>query len=336
LEAVGVPSAALFAGLFVSMGLALIGRAPPRVLPALVVAAQVLLGVMIGMLVKASTMRALGGHIVPVLVVTVATLFVSIGAGLLLSLRRDVDAVTGALALTAGGASAVVSLAAQFGGDDRMVAIVQYLRVGIVTATMPLVVAVVFHPHYFAGSVSAQPVVGGKLGAGALAGLAVLVVAGPIGLGLARLMRLPAGTLLGPMMVAGTITVSGVARGATVPWPLVDAAYALIGWQAGVRFTFARLQQVGRALPAATCLIVLVNLVCAALGILLGRLAGVSGYEGYLATVPGGIYAALALAISSRVNVTFVLAVHVLRVVMLMLVMPLFVRALRRRFNPKR
>jgi uncharacterized membrane protein AbrB (regulator of aidB expression) len=40
--------------------------------------------------------------------------------------------------------------------------------------------------------------------------------------------------------------------------------------------------------------------------------------------------AALALAISSRTDVTFVLAVHVLRVVMLMLVMPIFVRVLRR------
>jgi membrane AbrB-like protein len=319
-----IPSAALFAGLFIATILALYGYAPDSVNPKLVIAAQSVLGTMIGMLVELSTLRALGGHIVAVLIVTTATLLVSIAAGLLLSLRRDVDPITGALALTTGGASAIVSLAAQFGGDDRMVAIVQYLRVGIVTASMPLIVALAFHPpHHIAAAhhVAHAPW---------FIGLAILIAAAVIGLTLARITRLPAGTLLGPMIIAGAITLSGIAPGAIVPLPLIDLAYALIGWQAGLKFTFARLKQVGRALPAALTLIILVNLICAGLGILLAHLTGVSEYDGYLATVPGGIYAALALAISSRTDVTFVLAVHVLRVVMLMFAMPLFVRLLRR------
>ncbi|MEE3501828.1 AbrB family transcriptional regulator [Acidiphilium acidophilum] len=324
LAALHIPSAALFAGLFIATILALRGFAPDGVNPRLVIAAQSVLGTMIGMLVQASTLRALGGHIVAVLIVTTATLLVSIAAGLLLSLRRDVDPITGALALTTGGASAIVSLAAQFGGDDRMVAIVQYLRVGLVTASMPLIVALAFHPpHHHAAA--AHPAT-----APWFIGLAILILSGTLGLLLARVTRLPAGTLLGPMIIAGAITLSGIAPGAIVPLPLIDLAYALIGWQAGLKFTLSRLKQVGRALPAALTLIILVNFICAGLGVLLAHLTGVSAYDGYLATVPGGIYAALALAISSRTDVTFVLAVHVLRVVMLMFAMPLFVRLLRR------
>jgi membrane AbrB-like protein len=329
LAAIHVPSAALFAALFVATLAALLGCAPVGVPTRLVTLAQAALGVMIGMLVKPSTMQALGAHIVPVLLVTLATLLVSIGAGVLLSLRRDVDSITGALALTTGGASAIVSLAAQLGGDDRMVAIVQYLRVGIVTACMPVVVALLFDPDHPAAHHALATAAGGTW----FIGLGVLLVSAGVGLTLARVTRLPAGTLLGPMVVAAVFTVSGITKNAIVPAPLIAMSYALIGWQAGVRFTMMRLRQVGRTLPLATLLIVVVNLICGALGYLLAHLTGVSNYDGYLATVPGGIYAALALAISSHTDVTFVLAVHVLRVILMMIAMPIVARLLHRHAN---
>ncbi|MHB1304742.1 MAG: AbrB family transcriptional regulator [Acidiphilium sp.] len=324
LDRLHVPSAALFAALFVATILALCDRAPEAVPPRATLAAQAVLGVLIGGLVQASTMRALGQHILPVVLVTVATLLVSIAAGLLMGLRRDVDPITGALALTTGGASAIVALAAEIGGDVRMVAVVQYLRVGFVTATMPLIVALVFHASAHAAPAPA-PANDWPLG------LTLLAVAAPLGLLFAKLTRMPAGPLLGPLCIGAAITLSGWTHNATVPAPIVDVAYAIIGWQAGVRFTLGRLAEIGRALPLAIVLILVVNLACAGLGVLLARLTGASAYDGYLATVPGGIYAALAMAIASRTDVTFVLAVHVLRVVMMMFAMPLFARLLRRR-----
>ena len=45
----------------------------------------------------------------------------------------------------AGGASGLVAIARELGGDDRVVAVVQYLRVGLVTASMPVVVTLVYH-----------------------------------------------------------------------------------------------------------------------------------------------------------------------------------------------
>ena len=65
-------------------------------------------------------------------------------AGLLLGLHPGVTPLTGMLALTAGGASGLVAVSRDLGGDDRVVAVVQYLRVGIVTATMPLIAVVGF------------------------------------------------------------------------------------------------------------------------------------------------------------------------------------------------
>ena len=335
LARLGVPSAALFAALFVATALALAGRAPGFVPRGATLAAQAVLGVVIGALVSGPTLRALAAHAIPVVLVTFATLLVSIGAGLLMGLRRDVDATTGALALTTGGASAIVALAAELGADIRMVAVVQYLRVGLVTAIMPLVAALVFH---VGGHPAADHLlhVRGHAGAGhvshaGLQGLVLVALAAPLGLLLARLTRMPAGPLLGPLIVAAAITLTGRTGDAGVPAPIVDLAYAAIGWQAGVRFTRARLAEIGRALPTALGLILLVNAICAGLGALLANLAGATPFEGYLATLPGGIYAALAMAIAARTDVTFVLAVHVLRVLLVMFTMPLFARLLRRR-----
>ena len=45
----------------------------------------------------------------------------------------------------AGGSSGIVAIARELGGDDRVVAAVQYFRVALITAAMPFVVTVFFH-----------------------------------------------------------------------------------------------------------------------------------------------------------------------------------------------
>ena len=152
-----------------------------------------------------------------------------------------------------------------------------------------------------------------------------------IGLPLARLLRVPAGGLLGPMTVALVLTLAGVTGAARPPGLLVELAFAVIGWQAGVRFTRESLRVVAGLLPAATALIAAVVVGCAALGAVLARLTGVTPLEAYLATTPGGIYAVVATAVSSGVDVAFVVAVQVLRVVMMLLVAPPVARLMARR-----
>ena len=61
-------------------------------------------------------------------------------------------------------------------------------------------------------------------------------------------------------------------------------------------------------------------------GVMLARLTGATPLEGYLATTPGGIYAVLATAISSGVDVAFVVAVQVLRVIVMLLLAPVAAR----------
>lgn len=325
MAALGLPSPALFAGLLVATVLALAGAAPAAVPRRATTAAQAVIGVVIGVLAQPSTLTSIAADWLPILLVSIATLGVSMAAGLLMGLHKGVSPLTGMLALTAGGASGLVAIARDLGGDERVVAVVQYLRVGMVTATMPVVAVIAFGAGTARGSAAAAPA-----GQPWYVDLAFLAVCAAAGIGLATLARLPAGGLLGPMVVAIALDLTGVVAGANPPDVLVELAYAVIGWQAGARFTRASLRTVLGVLPLALALIVGIVVVCAGLGFLLSALTGTTALEGYLATTPGGVYAVLATAISAGGNVTFVVAVQVLRVILMLLVAPAVARLARR------
>ena len=322
LTIVGVPSAALFAALVVGIALALMSLAPAAVPRTAGIAAQGVLGVYIGTMVHRDALTALGSDWPVVLTVALATLGLSIAAGAVLGLHRDVSPLTGALALVAGGASGLVAIARELGGDDRVVAVVQYLRVALITASMPLVVTFVYHAVKTGHA--AAPVQSGSAPWYLSIGMLVVIVL--VGATAGRLARLPGSGLLGPMAVTIVLELTGSSFGLTVPVVLVQLGYALIGWQAGVAFTRASLRAIGRALPTALGLIVALNLACAGLGILLAHATGISPLEGYLSTSPGGIYAVLATAVETGSNVTFIVAAQVVRVLLMLFAAPLLAR----------
>jgi membrane AbrB-like protein len=153
---------------------------------------------------------------------------------------------------------------------------------------------------------------------------------GVVGLALGRLIRIPVAALLGPMLAAAIVDLTGLAQG-SVPALLENVAFLVIGLQVGVTFTRDSLRTIGRALPLALAVIVGLIAACAGLGALLASATGVGALDGYLATTPGGLYAVLATASDSGADTTFVLSVQVLRLFVMLLSAPLLARWLRGR-----
>ncbi len=326
LDLAGVPSPALFGGLLAGLVRGLAGRTPLDVPRPVLGAAQAVVGVSIGALVDPDTLAAIGEDWVPVLLVTVATLLLTVAAGLLLRLQPGISPVTGAFAMIAGGASGITAMARDLGADDRMVAVLQYLRVVLIVVLMPVVATTLYGADTGAGTAVAEPAGPGGL-------VDTLFTAGCVLVGvlLARLVRLPVPALLGPLLVAAAADLSGLSGGAEVPAAGEAAAFLLIGLAVGLRFTVASLRTVGRALPLALAIIAGLIAACAGLGEVLAAATGVSRLDAYLATTPGGLYAVLATATGSGADVTFVLAVQVLRLFVMLLAAPLVARRLRRR-----
>jgi uncharacterized protein len=331
LTRVGVPSAALFAALIIGVVLALSTfpsasgpqpLAPSRVPRSVGIAAQGVLGVYIGTMVHQDAVGALGSDWPIVIAIAVATLVLSIIAGALLGLHRDVTPLTGSLALVAGGASGLVAIARELGGDDRVVSVVQYLRVALVTASMPVVVTLIYHADKSHGSAPATE----NASAPWYLSLAMLIALVLIGATVGKLIRLPGAGLLGPMALAVVLEVTGMSFGLAVPVLLVQVGYMVIGWQAGLAFTRESLRAIGRMLPAAIGLIVALAVATAGLGAVLARFTGLTPLEGYLATSPGGVYAVLATAVESGSNVTFIIAAQVVRILLMLFAAPLMAR----------
>ncbi len=319
--AVGVPSPVLFGALLGGMVHALTTRHPAEMPPWLFRLGQALVGVTIGALVKLPTLARLGTDWPSVLLVTVATLAISLLAGRLLALRRDVSPTTGVFAMIAGGASGIVALARELGADDRVVTVVQYLRVLLVLLAMPLVTALFFHPATGVGTLQATRT---RLGPD-LAFVALAVGAGML---LTGVVRAPAMALLGPMLIAVALSASGLLGAVDVPPAAQGVGYALVGLRVGLRFTRASLRSIARLLPLVLLLMALVIAGCAGLGLLLSAVTGVDRLTAYLATTPGGLFAVLATAADSGSDVTYVLAVQVIRVFAMLLVAPALARAL--------
>ena len=327
LSAVGVPSAALFAGLVVAAILAIAGWGPrprgdqPPMPRHFGLAAQGVLGVYIGTLIDSDTLAGIGSHWPAVATMALATLALSVIGGALLGLHRQVDPLTGSLALVAGGASGLVALTRELGGDERTVAVVQYLRVAIITMTMPLVAIFVYHQSISGGAGEFSATSGNQWW-----GLLMLVVCIAAGYGGGRLVHLPAAGLLGPLIFSMAGELFGITTSAAVPIILVQLAYAAIGWQAGVGFTRQSLVAIGKILPPATALIVVIAGACAGLGVLLSLWTGESMFDSYLATTPGGMYAVLATASATGGNIAFIVAAQMVRILIMLFIAPFAAR----------
>ena len=306
-----------------------LARHAPRAVPATTLAVQGVLGVATGLLVREISPSSLAGSDwVAILAVAVATLAVCIAGGALLGIRRDISPLTGALSLVAGGSSGVVSIARELGGDDRVVAAVQYLRVALITAAMPIVVAVVYGGT--AAGDSSADAVGALPLIVSLPLIAVIVVVGAVG---GRAVRLPCAGLLGPMAITIALESSGLLVGLDVPVMLTQAAALLIVWQTALGLDRESIRAIRRILPSALALIIVLNLVVAVFGVLLANATGLSQLDGYLATSPGGIYAVLGTTIGSDSNVAFVMASQVIRVVLMLFAAPIIAKMFLR-FTP--
>jgi membrane AbrB-like protein len=319
LSLVHLPSAVLFASLIGGMAHALTSPTVLELPSWMFRLAQGAIGAVIGAAVSLPALERIGHDLLPIALVMVATLLISVGAGQLLALRSDVSPVTGVFALIAGGASGVVAVARELGADDRVVTVVQYLRVLVVLLAMPLVTAVVFHPDRGRGSLATSD-------AGLLRDLVFVVVSLVVGLALARLVRFPTASLLGPLAVAVGLALSGRLGDVRVPAAVQWVAFALIGAQVGLRFTRASLASIARMLPVVLALIVGMVAATAATGALLAWATPVDGLTAYLATTPGGLFAVLSTAADAGSDVTYVLAVQLCRLLVILALTPLLAR----------
>jgi membrane AbrB-like protein len=323
LDLLGLPPSTLFSMMLIGLMVALIapGRFSLRGYP--ITAAHATTGVVLGAYLQTDSLKALAGAWLPVLVVITGTLGLSLVAGWLMARYTELDPPTAALGMIAGGSAGVIAMASELGADDRVVAFMQYVRVLAIVITAPLMVALMFgDPHAVIGPLQQR---GTFLGTSS--DWCVLTALAAIGTIAGRLLRFPAPTLLGPLLLSAVLTVALPQGSIVVPLLAREVAFALIGLQIGLRCTSELFCSLARLLLPLLLSVIVLSALCFGFAVLLAATTSASLQDAYLATTPGGIYAVLAAAVSTGADTTYVVGVQSLRLVVMMAIAPCAVRA---------
>jgi uncharacterized protein len=264
---------------------------------------------------RPSVLPLVAGHWLPVTLVVGGTLFLSLGAGLLLSGLVRIDRKTAALGALPGAASGMLAMSDPLGADARLVALMQYTRVVVVVVTATLagrLVAGASPQTISAQGLQAAPGGVDLLVQGTLPTYAVTVLVAVLGALAGTRLRLPAGALLGPLILGVALAELGVVH---LAWPpgVPQVAYLVLGLWVGLLFDGASVRRAGRLFPFVLASAVGLVLACAALGWALAALTGIDGMTAYLATTPGGIDSVAIVALGTEADAPLVLAVQMLR-----------------------
>jgi membrane AbrB-like protein len=301
--------------MLVALALALAWKEHPTVPRWGRIASLAVVGGMLAATFRPSVLPLVAGHWLPVTLVVGGTLFLSLGAGLLLSGPVRIERKTAALGALPGAASGMLAMSEPLGADARLVALMQYTRVVVVVVTATLVGRLV------AGA-APQPISGQGLQAapegmdllvqGTIPTYAVTVLIAVLGAWAGTRLRLPAGALLGPLILGVALA---ELRMVHLAWPpgVPQAAYLVLGLWVGLLFDGTSVKRAGRLFPFVLASAVGLVLACAVLGWALAALTGIDGMTAYLATTPGGIESVAIVALGTEADAPLVLAVQMLR-----------------------
>ncbi|KXW57366.1 AbrB family transcriptional regulator [Ferrovum myxofaciens] len=258
------------------------------------------------------------------LAVVCSVLVISTSLGVLLTRWKVLPGTTALWGSTPGAATVMVLMSEGFGGDPRLVAFMQFLRVMLVA----LVASVVSQLWVTPGSAPVRVAVDWfpEVAAGPLLETIALAIGGA---SMGAWFEIPAGPLLIPL-VAGIVLSCTHHLTLTLPPWLMAGCYALVGWAIGLRFTRKILRYAARVASKIALSTTLLIALCGGLAWLLHRMLDIDPLTAYLATSPGGADSVAIIAASSPVDLPFVMAMQMARFILVLLIGPLLAKTVTR------
>jgi hypothetical protein len=320
----GTPIPWMLGPLF-ALALLRIAGAPVEAPPGARYAGQWIIGTSLALYFTPTVVRQVAG-LWPLLAAG-AAFAVALGyvAGVALARLAGIDRSTGIFASVPGGAAEMATLGERHGARTDQVAAAHSLRMLLVVAIVPFA----FQALEVHGTDAYAP----ATGVFDARGFALLMAATLAGCAALHRFGAPNAFVLGSLAVAIPLTAAGVEL-SSLPPVVSNAGQCLLGCALGARFRRDFLEGAPRFVTAVVATTLLSIVLSAAFGAGLARLTGQPVPTLVLGTAPGGIAEMCITAKVLQLGVPLVTALHVSRVVVLLLVTaPLFavLKARRRR-----
>jgi len=234
------------------------------------------------------------------------------------------DEVTAYFSAAPGGLSEMILAGSAFGGDEARISLAHGARILVAVFVLSFGYRWLggYTPSGAAATVASAPL--------NLIDLSWLAGAGVLGFFGARLLRMPAYALVGPMIVSAALHVAGVTA-SRPPAELVAVAQVVVGSMIGARFTGLPLRLVLRGIVLAIGATGLLLLVAVAFGYAVDWTATVPFGSALLAFSPGGLAEMSLIALALGIDAAYVSSHHVVRIFMIVVAAPLAFRLLRRK-----
>jgi uncharacterized protein len=303
----------LISGAMIAVGVAAIAGRPLAMPPILAQTVLVLLGISLGSLVSRQLLQHMGTYPLTIALLALATFCSTFGSSVYLQRIHGWDQTSAFLAGSPGALSQITILAAEKGADVPAIAVVQTMRVIILTAALPMLLTLT-------GIAPSSPPIAAAAIASPLELAELLAAAVAVAL-LLRLIKFPASWMFGAMIGSSVLHGTGLIEGGLPPG--VRAA-ALVGIGALIGTRFARmttktlLSHVNAALGSFAIAIFISAIFVAVIALT----THVRFSDIIVAFAPGAMDAMLALALTLHIDPIFVGAHHLSRFVFVTIATP--------------
>lgn len=318
--ALHLPLPWMLGALFATMVAAVAGvplLAPSRLRPATVA----VIGVMLGARFTPDVLGQAGAWLVTLLLLAGYIFAVGLTVVPFYRIAGRFDWTTAYFAGMPGGLSEMIEIGEANGAHVKSVILAHSMRIVVTIALIALWFRVI--EGHAVGAIPSGGAPLGPLDAVVLLGCAVL------GSQLGKVLRFPAPTFLGPLLLSGLLHLGGFSESAPPPL-LVSAAQVVLGAVLGARFIGTRLAELAHAGLLSLGATLLTLALALGTGLLMQRLAGVGLDQALLALAPGGLTEMGLIALAIHADVAFVALHHVVRILFVIVAAPLAFRLLRR------
>jgi membrane AbrB-like protein len=303
----------LISGAMIAVGAAAIAGRPLYIPPVLAQTVLVMLGISLGSLVSRELLSNVGAYPLSIAMLALATFCATFGSSLYLQKLHGWDRTSAFLAGSPGALSQIVMLASERNADVAGISVVQTMRVILLTAALPLLLAVAGFAPPAAVSTTAT--------AASPVALALLVIAAVAVAALLRWLNFPASWMFGAMLASSVLHGGGWIEGGLPTWARAIALIG-IGTLIGTRFARMSRKTLLSHIRAALGSFAVAIAVSAVFVVIVATATHARISDIVVAFAPGAMDAMLALALTLHIDPVFVGAHHLSRFLFVTLATP--------------